>query len=197
MEDKMNWLKKIVEWFKSLKAKKKEIEGWGISDLLKNDKDTKKEQPATVLKEEIQILDGIPENIKWIQYDILSFPVTSTLDVTLHTDSIVLDYDKAEAWKPIYTENDPLAKPVCANAWIIFFSPKDNSYIGASWEWLRPGQKIKEKSAVCGDHFPCDGYEDYKPYIGEKVGFIVSTCKRHTTHAEVDERTDVCWVTWR
>jgi len=130
--------------------------------------------------------------VHWLHADVSGWAQTATLsDVRISGDSITLDYDKTSVW-PAGT---PLSSdtPLNANAWI--FVNQGGTWYAATWEWMRPGQITKSKSAVNGDHINQAPLQNFSPTSGEVYGFMVSGLARSSVR-NVKERSNVVMFRW-
>ena len=132
----------------------------------------------------------VPANfagVIWLHTNVSSWAVTSPLSVSFPNSSqIRLDYDKADVW-PGNGEG------LNGNPWIFVY--QDNQWYAATWEWLRVGQTVKNKSSVAGDHIKKAPLQDFHPVSGTLYGFMVSGLARDSQR-NVLERTPVVMVRW-
>lgn len=128
--------------------------------------------------------------VTWLHTNVSNWAETSTLTVGLSGSQIIVNYDKATVWPPITTPNGKLS----ANPWI--FVLKDGKWYAATWEWLRPGQTVKSKAAVNGDHIKQSPLKTWSPVVGETYYFMVSgLCRDHRRNAQ--ERTNIVPMVWQ
>ena len=109
--------------------------------------------------------------------------------VYFNGNQIILDHDES------FRDWDTITRSVSvnANAWIIV--DQGDSTIAATWEWLRPGQKVKNKSSVNGDHIKKAPLNNFVPKAGETYGFFVSGLARDSARNRL-ERSNVIYKTW-
>jgi hypothetical protein len=129
-------------------------------------------------------------NARFLHENVSQWPITSTLrTVSVSGDSVLLDYDKAGEWPPGRVGQDDLA----ANPWI--FVKQDGQWYAATWEWMRPGQTVKGRASVNGDHIKREPLGNFVPRSGEVYGFMVSGLARGAER-NVKERTNVVFIQW-
>lgn len=154
-----------------------------IEILSEVDNEVDIEQPV---KEEpvAPVIHNAPIDIQYLHTaDVKDWKVVTPLNVTLTDKYIQLDY--TASWKP---KGD-----VAGNLWLIV--QHDGRWIASTCEWLREGQKLKQKKCVSGDHIKREPLKDYAPVKGEKIGFFVSTLARDSRR-NGNERSEIAWVTW-
>ena len=130
--------------------------------------------------------------VTWLNSDVSGWAQTATLSgVRISGDSITLNYDKTRVWP----SGTPLSSdtPLNANAWI--FVNQGGKWYAATWEWMRPGQITKSKSAVNGGHINQAPLQNFSPKSGEVYGFMVSGLARSSVR-NVKERSNVVMVRW-
>jgi hypothetical protein len=131
--------------------------------------------------------------VTWLHTDVSQWAQTGTLStVSLSADQICLDYNKANSW-PIKDLN---GTKVVGNPWIFIW--ENERWYAATWEWLRPGQICKSRSAVAGDHIkqsPFNGDPHWTPKSGKTYWFMVSGLARSSLR-NVEERTNLMKVVW-
>ena len=128
--------------------------------------------------------------VRWRHHNVSSYPITTDLTVSFDRHRIRLDYD---AQWPVFHLNGETA--VVANAWV--FVQRGDRWVAATWEYLRPGQKKKDKEYVEGGHTKIkDLPRDWRPERGEVLGFMVSTLARHHIEKRVQERSNIVLVRW-
>ena len=145
--------------------------------------------------EEPQSPPGPPNlnEVTWLHTDVSQWAQTGTLStVGVSADQICLDYNKANSW-PIKDFN---GVEVVGNPWIFIW--EDERWYAATWEWLRPAQICKSRSAVAGDHIkqsPFNGDPHWTPKSGETYWFMVSGLARSALR-NVEERTNLRKIVW-
>ena len=78
---------------------------------------------------------------------------------------------------------------VNANPWVFVW--KDNTWYGATWEWLAVGKTCKAAKAVNGPHIKRNPLKDWDGAEGEVVYFMVSSVIRHNNNrTNYQARTD-------
>ena len=82
---------------------------------------------------------------------------------------------------------------VVGNPWIIV--EYQGTWYAATWEWLRPGQECKSRSAVNGDHIKHEPLRNWSPKSGERYWFMVSGLAR-SSHRNAEQRTNLVEVVW-
>jgi hypothetical protein len=80
-----------------------------------------------------------------------------------------------------------------ANPWV--FVNLSGAWYAATWEWLRPGQTSKSRSAVNGDHIKQAPLASWSPSHGEDLYFMVSGLARSSQRNQ-QERTNLIKITW-
>jgi len=132
--------------------------------------------------------------VTWLHTDVSGWPEVAALDsVTFRSGQICLDYNRADVW-PIRTISGGV--DVVANPWVFIW--RDGRWYGATWEWLRPGQRCKAQTSVAGDHIkrsPFDAASGWRPTSGEVLYFMVSGLAR-STERNAMERTRPVRVVW-
>lgn len=131
---------------------------------------------------------GEPINLSqvtWLHTDVSGWTKTATLNASVSGSSMIMDYDKARVW--------PSTDGSVANAWI--FVQIDGQWYAGTWEWMTPGQTVKEKSAVSGSHIKVGALKNFSPRSGETYGFMVSGLARDGRRSAL-ERSNVDMVVW-
>lgn len=200
----MNFFKK---WFLEPKSEEDIIDEL-VAEFLKSsvqDKDVVKtlEKPEDLPVQDVPDTLADSEEIKdtgapfkwsemnWLNgCDISNWSITSYLKVSFSGKNIILDYDKAKAWTPIKDGDGE----VSANAWV--FLKFDDKWYGSTWEWMRPGQKVKLKEACRGDHIKMQPLKNWIPQVGDELWFCVSGLAR-LGKRNVSERTDIVRMVWQ
>ena len=73
-----------------------------------------------------------------------------------------------------------------ANAWIIR-EVAPGQYEARTWEWVGSNQTVKNLENI---------YADWCPRPGEKVGFMLAGMTRNGHEQDIQQRSNVDWVTW-
>ena len=157
-----------------------------LYDRLPNVLDPRPEAPAKPAPD-----SGFPAGTKWLHTDVSGWKQTATLgEVRISGSMIHLPYNKARVW-PGKTGAGTSAN-VNANAWILV--ERGGQWYACTWEWLRPGQTSKSKSAVTGAKMRGE-LSNFTPKSGERYGFFVSGLARGAGR-NVQERSQVVWMVW-
>lgn len=131
------------------------------------------------------------DEVTWLHTNVKDWTRTAELkSVTFSGNKIILDHSANPPWPGVLKGTVVLA----GNAWI--FVKLNDKWYGATWEWLRPQQKIKGKAAVKGDHIKQAPLHTFVPKVGETYGFMVSGLARDGTR-NVKERSNVVMVEWK
>jgi hypothetical protein len=129
--------------------------------------------------------------VTWLHTNVSKWAVTADLkSVKIGSTTITLDYDKACVW-PGQTVND--GPEVNANPWI--FINLSGTWYGATWEWLKTCQTVKNLYAVDGSHIKMPPLDTWHPVSGEVYYFMVSGLARQTQR-NVEERSNLVKVVW-
>jgi hypothetical protein len=137
--------------------------------------------------------DEIPlSDIRWLDTDVSSWPVTSKLEVRLDGKYIVYEQDGTGKWPSTSVNGGDLT----GNPWV-FIQQADGTWYAATDEWMRPGQKVKAKYHVNGAHIKEYSHipESWQPTPGVVYGFMVSGLAR-TSDRNVQERTQIVLMKW-
>lgn len=133
--------------------------------------------------------------VVWLDANVSSWNQTATLNAGLSGGTIRLDYDKASVWPNAKTKASN-GESLVGNCWV--FVNLDGTWYAATWDWMRPGQTSKSKSAVrgTGGHIRQAPLNTWTPRAGETYGFMVSTPAR-SSERTINERSNVTMVTWQ
>ena len=128
--------------------------------------------------------------VTWLHHNVSSWPQTANLSASVRGSTLRLNYDKANSW--------PVGYPIggvalVGNAWVFF--QQDGKWYGGTFEWLKPGQIDKQKSAVNGGQIGVSPVQGWRPQSGEVYGFMVSGFARSSTR-NIQERSNVSFLTW-
>jgi len=131
--------------------------------------------------------------IKWLNPvgDISGWAQTATLQAHVGGGSINMHYDKSRVW--------PARDGVNATPWAIV--NVNGQWYAATFEYLRVGQMAKPMGVLSqtggmGDHFKVPPLSSWRPRSGERFGLMVSGLARGTSLRNVQERSNICMVTW-
>lgn len=128
--------------------------------------------------------------VTWLHHNVSGWPETASLNASVRGSTLRLAYDKANVW--------PVGYPIggvalVGNAWVFF--QRDGKWYGGTFEWLKPGQIDKQKSAVNGGQIGHSAASGWTPQSGEVYGFMVSGFARSRTR-NIEERSNISWLTW-
>lgn len=160
--------------------------------------DTRAAQPGDTPNESNGSSDpGSPINlssVRWLDTNISGWAQTATLNASLSGGTLVLSYDKANAWPTARTRASD-GGPLVGNVWI--FVNRNGTWYGATWDWMRRGQTSKAKNSVrgTGGHIPHAPLNSFTPSPGQTYGFMVSTVARGGERT-INERSNVSMVVW-
>lgn len=131
--------------------------------------------------------------IKWLNPvgDISDWAQTATLQAHVGGGTINMHYDKSQIW--------PARDGVNATPWAIV--NVNGQWYAATFEYLRVGQMAKPMGVLSqtggmGDHFKVPPLSSWRPRSGERFGLMVSGLARGTSLRNVQERSNICMVTW-
>jgi hypothetical protein len=117
--------------------------------------------------------------------DVSGWAQTATLTASMSGGKVTLNYDKADVW--------PAVDGAVANPWAIV--DYNGQRYAATWEWLKPGQTLKDMSGKSwSGHFKRGELSGWEPTAGDRIGLFVSGLCRDTRR-NVSERSNVVWVT--
>ena len=134
------------------------------------------EEPVTPPSEPF-LLDRVDE---WRHTDVSRWEETARLSAALTGEHMTLDYDKANVWP---AKNPIGESDLVGNAWIAW--QEDGKWIASTWEWLRPGQTVKQIRNIKGMNIPAG-----------TVYVWVSGLARNATR-NVEERSNVVALEWK
>lgn len=175
---------------------KKEIDLTDIANMFAEDivEDVEdKEEPVNVY---VEVEDKQEQPFGWGEVtwlngcDISKWAVTSTLNVSLCHNKIILDYGAKGSYPPIKYGSGL----VSANAWV--FVHYQGRWYGSTFEWMRPNQTVKLKKAVAGSHIKMKPLKNWKPQVNDELFFCVSGLARGGKR-NTEQRTDVKRLVWR
>lgn len=134
------------------------------------------------------------KGVQWLHTDVSQWRQTATLDVSVRSTTITLNYNKANTWPGIQvTASTGGQIRVNANPWI--FVQRNGTWYAATFEWLTVGQTVKAVRAVQGDHIKVPPLNTFVPVHGEVYGFMVSGLARDSRR-NVQERSEVKMYRW-
>ncbi len=126
-----------------------------------------------------------PGSIRYLHADVSSWPVTSSLSVSIGGGTVSMPYDKANVW--------PAVGGLNANPWIIV--NVDGQWTAGTFEWFRKGQTSKPMKVVEGGHIKVAPLNNFRPVSGETYGWMVSSLARDGKRT-VNERTNIVMARW-
>jgi hypothetical protein len=124
-------------------------------------------------------------DVTWLGVDVSGWAQTATLTASMSGGKVNLNYDKASVW--------PAVDGAVANPWAIV--DYNGTHYAATWEWLKPGQTLKDMSGKSwSGHFKRGELSGWEPTAGDRIGLFVSGLCRDTRR-NVSERSNIVWVT--
>lgn len=135
-------------------------------------------------------------DVSWLDEDIRMWERTSELgDIVFREDNTQLCFahSQSDEWANLEVEGQPVA----ANVWIFIY--RDDQWYGVTWDWLARGDVCKFTSAVSSENIrraPFSIEDDWAPYSGEVLYFMVSGIVRGTEERNVMARSNVRQVIW-
>jgi len=123
--------------------------------------------------------------VKWLHTNVSGWDITTTLTVSVDDNFLHLDY-QGVTWHPVAN--------LSGNLWV-FLKYQDKWY-GATCEWLRHNQSVKQKKCVNGDHIKQTPLQNWAPTRGETLYFMVSGLCRDSKR-NVQQRSNLYKVIWR
>jgi len=143
-----------------------------------------KEDPAS---DPDPIPDAIdPKEIRWLGVDVSAWEKRYALRVNVEGSRIVYDQQ--------LTTELPAKDGMTGNPWIV--ANLNGRWTAATHEWMRAGQKVKNRRSVHGDHIKRPEFgNDWTPGPGEEYGFLVTGLARGgQNNAQV--RTQIVLYRW-
>jgi hypothetical protein len=123
--------------------------------------------------------------VTFLGLDVSGWSQTATLTASMSGGKVTLNYDKASVW--------PAVDGAVANPWAIV--DYNGQRYAATWEWLKPGQTLKDMSGKSwSGHFKRGELSGWEPTAGDRIGLFVSGLCRDTRR-NVSERSNIVWVT--
>jgi len=150
----------------------------------------------------INSLAAFPDDlsdVRFVHENVSSWPVTSTLNVSVSGSILNLEYDKKNTWG---SRSSSLCTGCNANPWVIVNF--DGQWWAGTYEWFRFGQTAKDWTKVLeGGHIKGGPFgfsrSTWQPKNGETYGFMVSGLARFPTNVSpgnVQERTNIQLYKW-
>jgi hypothetical protein len=122
--------------------------------------------------------------VTFLGLDVSGWPQTATLTASMSGGKVTLNYDKASIWSAV--------DGAVANPWAIV--DYNGQRYAATWEWLKPGQTLKDMSGKSwSGHFKRGELSGWEPTAGDRIGLFVSGLCRDSRR-NVSERSNVVWV---
>lgn len=124
----------------------------------------------------------------------------SLTSVSADSESITLNYNKANTWPGVDIGNGAIA---VANPWILVW--RGGAWNATTFSWMRPNQLSKDVAEVgCGGPAGSPTLGDFTPVAGETYGFMVSMIARDASFSAqqaqlnggVQERTNILMYRW-
>lgn len=144
---------------------------------------------------------GFPDDFSdviWIDPDISSFPVTSTISANVSGSRLQIQDTKRSVWpRRFHTD----LQSDCCNRSLWIFIKLDGQWYAATFEYMRFSQIDKLAEAVNGGQikrapFSSTGYE-WHPAEGEVYGFMTSGMARfNLNNLNVSERSNISLYRW-
>ena len=129
--------------------------------------------------------------VVWLHTDVSKWPITAELkSIKIKSETIEVNYDKACDWPGLVISG---GVEVNANPWV--FVNLDGTWYGATWEWLKTCQTVKNLYAVDGSHIKVPPLDTWHPVSGETYYFMVSGLARQNQR-NVLERSNLLKVVW-
>ena len=123
-------------------------------------------------------------NVTFLGLDVSAWSQTAALTAAMSGGKVTLNYDKASVWSAV--------DGAVANPWAIV--DYNGQRYAATWEWLKPGQTLKDMSGKSwSGHFKRGELSGWEPTTGDRIGLFVSGLCRDTRR-NVSERSNIVWV---
>ncbi len=134
--------------------------------------------------------------VTWLHTDVSSWPVTSTLTVSISNGTMCLNFSGTSTWPTaqILHTNGTHNINVNANPWV--FVSVGGKWYGGTWEWMTPNGNCKPLSKIEGGHIKRAPLTDWNPKTGDTLYFMVSSLARGANLNNYHGRTNVVKVTW-
>ena len=134
--------------------------------------------------------------VTWLHTDVSSWPVTSTLSISIKNGTMCLNFSGTSTWptaKILHTNGTRYIQ-VNANPWV--FVSQAGKWYGGTWEWMTPNGNCKPISKIEGGHIKQAPLTNWEPRSGDKLYFMVSSIARGANLNNYKARTNVVEVTW-
>ena len=134
--------------------------------------------------------------VTWLHTDVSSWPVTSTLSISIKNGTMCLNFSGTSTWptaKILHTNGTRYIQ-VNANPWV--FVNQAGKWYGGTWEWMTPNGNCKPISKIEGGHIKQAPLTNWEPRSGDKLYFMVSSIARGANLNNYKARTNVVEVTW-
>ena len=134
--------------------------------------------------------------VTWLHTDVSSWPVTSTLSISIKNGTMCLNFSGTSTWptaKILHTNGTRYIQ-VNANPWV--FVSQAGKWYGGTWEWMTPNGNCKPISKVEGGHIKQAPLKNWEPRSGDKLYFMVSSIARGANLNNYKARTNVVEVAW-
>ncbi|GAA6139914.1 hypothetical protein NBRC116583_36610 [Arenicella sp. 4NH20-0111] len=121
-----------------------------------------------------------------------SFAQTSNLEASISGSTVTMNYDKKDSWPKGRGSIGTTNLNCCvANAWA--FIKVGDTWYGGTWEFLRNGQTVKQRSALRGSsHLKFAPLSNYTVREGDVIGLMVAGITRNGLQFNnVRERTNI------
>ena len=134
--------------------------------------------------------------VSWLDEDIRMWERTSELEEIVFRDDntqLCFAHTRSDDWENLDVEGQAVA----ANVWVFIY--RDDQWYGATWDWLARGDVCKFASAVSSENIrrsPFTIEDEWSPYSGEVLYFMVSGIVRGTESRNVMARSNVRQVIW-
>ena len=116
--------------------------------------------------------------VTWLHTDVSSWPVTSTLSISIKNGTMCLNFSGTSTWptaKILHTNGTRYIQ-VNANPWV--FVNQAGKWYGGTWEWMTPNGNCKPISKIEGGHIKQAPLTNWEPRSGDKLYFMVSSIAR-------------------
>ena len=134
--------------------------------------------------------------VTWLHTDVSSWPVTSTLSISIKNGTMCLNFSGTSTWptaKILHTNGTRYIQ-VNANPWV--FVSQAGKWYGGTWEWMKPNGNCKPIRKIEGGHIKQAPLKNWEPRSGDKLYFMVSSIARGANLNNYKARTNVVEVTW-
>ncbi len=135
------------------------------------------------------------KGVQWLHTNVSQWRQTATLDVSVGSTTITLNYNKANTWPGIQPRQVLAVRFKSMPIRGFSCSAMALETSGNLLEWLKVGQTVKAVRAVQGDHIKVPPLNTFVPVHGEVYGFMVSGLARDSRR-NVQERSEVKMYRW-